>query len=293
MLAPKAGRGGRGRFVMKNYVLRICCGDQKGLLHKITGAIYRRDLNVTENSEFVDRANGMFFVRTAFTGDVDVYEIENELRETIPNINLLDLHEQTPRRLLIFATKEPHCLGDLLLRHASGELSARILGVVANHPDLRELTERFRIPFHHVPAEDLDREQHEAEMLKVVRSYNPDYLVLAKYMRVLTKAFVERFENRILNIHHSFLPAFIGRNPYQQAYDRGVKIIGATAHFVNDQLDEGPIITQSVLPVTHTQDASELARSGRDVERVVLARALQLILEDRVIVHGRRTIVFG
>lgn len=278
---------------MKNYVLRICCGDQKGLLHKITGAIYRRDLNVTENSEFVDRANGMFFVRTAFTGDVDLYEIENELRETIPNINLLDLHEQTPRRLLIFATKEPHCLGDLLLRHASGELSARILGVVANHSDLRELTERFRIPFHHVPAEDLDREQHEAEILKVVRSYSPDYLVLAKYMRVLTKAFVERFENRILNIHHSFLPAFIGRNPYQQAYDRGVKIIGATAHFVNDQLDEGPIITQSILPVSHSQDALELARSGRDVERVVLARALKLILEDRVIVHGRRTIVFG
>ncbi|MFL5812778.1 MAG: formyltetrahydrofolate deformylase [Bdellovibrionia bacterium] len=278
---------------MKNYVLRICCGDQKGLLHKITGAIYRRDLNVTENGEFVDHQNGMFFVRTAFTGDVDLYEIENELRESLPNIHLLDLHEQTPRRLLVFATKEPHCLGDLLLRHASGELPARILGVVANHPDLKELTERFKIPFHHVPAEDFTRERHEAEILKVVRSYNPDYLVLAKYMRVLTKAFVERFENRILNIHHSFLPAFIGRNPYQQAYDRGVKIIGATAHLVNDQLDEGPIITQSVLPVSHTQSALELARSGRDVERVVLARALQLILEDRVVVHGKRTIVFG
>jgi formyltetrahydrofolate deformylase len=278
---------------MKNYVLRICCEDQKGLLHKITGAIYRRDLTVTENGEFVDREKKMFFMRTAFSGDVDPYEIENELRETLPGITLLDLHEQTPRRLLVFASKEPHCLGDLLLRHAAGELPARILGVVANHPNLSELTERFRIPFHHIPAEDLDREHHEAEVLKVVRSYNPDYLVLAKYMRVLTRGFVERFENRILNIHHSFLPAFIGRNPYQQAYDRGVKIIGATAHFVNEQLDEGPIITQSILPVSHTQDATELSRSGRDVERVVLARALQLILEDRVIVHGRRTIVFG
>jgi formyltetrahydrofolate deformylase len=246
-----------------------------------------------ENGEFVDRENGMFFMRTAFSGDVDLYEIENELRETVPGITLLDLHEQTPRRLLIFATKEPHCLGDLLLRHASGELPARILGVVANHPDLKELTERFKLPFHHVPAEGLEREQHEAELLKIVKSYSPDYLVLAKYMRVLTRGFVERFENRILNIHHSFLPAFIGRNPYQQAYDRGVKIIGATAHFVNEHLDEGPIITQSVLPVTHTQDGAALARSGRDVERVVLAQALKLILEDRVIVHGRRTIIFG
>jgi formyltetrahydrofolate deformylase len=278
---------------MKNYVLRICCADQKGLVHKITGALYRRDLNVIENGEFVDRQSGTFFMRTAFSGNVDLYEIENELRESLPDITLLDLREQTPRRLLVFATKEPHCLGDLLLRHASGELPARILGVVANHPDLKELTERFKLPFHLVSAEGLTREQHEAEVLKIVRSYNPDYLVLAKYMRILTRAFVERFENRILNIHHSFLPAFIGRNPYQQAYDRGVKIIGATAHFVNEHLDEGPIITQSVLPVGHNQDASDLARLGRDVERVVLARALQLVLEDRVIVHGIRTILFS
>lgn len=277
---------------MSNYVLRICCNDQKGLLHKITGTLYRHDLNVTENGEFVDRATQTFFVRTAFAGDVDLYEIENELRETLPGISLLDLREQQPRRLLLFATQEPHCLGDLLLRHSAGELNARILGVIANHDTLRELSERFRVPFHHVPTENLDREQHEGEVLKLVRSYNPDYLVLAKYMRILTRGFVERLEHRILNIHHSFLPAFIGRNPYQQAYDRGVKIIGATAHFVNEHLDEGPIITQSILPVTHTQDAAELARSGRDVERVVLARALHLILEDRVIVHGRRTVVF-
>jgi formyltetrahydrofolate deformylase len=280
-------------FSMRNYVLRICCNDEKGLLHKITGAIYRRDLNVIENGEFVDRKDGIFFVRTAFSGDVDLYEVENELRECLPEITLLDLREQQPRRLLLFGTKEPHCIGDLLLRHAAGEVPARILGVIANHPDLKELTERFRIPFHHVSAEGLEREQHEAEVLKVVRSYNPDYLVLAKYMRVLSRSFVERFENRILNIHHSFLPAFIGRNPYQQAYERGVKIIGATAHFVNEHLDEGPIITQDVLSVSHTQDSADLARSGRDVERVVLARALQWVLEDRVIVHGKRTIVFS
>jgi formyltetrahydrofolate deformylase len=152
--------------------------------------------------------------------------------------------------------------------------------------------ERFGVPFHHIPAEGISREEHEERLHKKTASYDPDYLILAKYMRVLGPAFVQHYQNRIINIHHSFLPAFAGGRPYLQAYERGVKIIGATAHFVNENLDDGPIIVQQVIPVTHTQGPADMTRSGRDIERVVLARALNLMLEDRVIVQGRRTLVF-
>jgi formyltetrahydrofolate deformylase len=157
---------------------------------------------------------------------------------------------------------------------------------------LRELTEKFNIPFHLVSHEGLDRTQHEQALLAAVSQYEPDYLVLAKYMRVLTPDFVAQFPNRIINIHHSFLPAFIGAAPYRQAWERGVKIIGATAHFVNNCLDEGPIIKQDVIPVDHSYSALEMARAGRDVEKSVLSKALQLVLNEQVVVYGNKTIVF-
>jgi formyltetrahydrofolate deformylase len=274
-------------------VLLISCPDQKGLLHKISGALYRRGLNIVENGEYVDRGSSTFFMRTQFTGETGVDELLSELRAELPEGAVIDLRPETGRRIVVFGTREPHCVGDLLLRHSCGELvGAKIQAVVSQYEDLRELTERFGIPFHCVPVDGISREEHEQRLLQAARSYQPDYLVLAKYMRVLGPAFVRQFENRILNIHHSFLPAFVGSKPYQQAYERGVKIIGATAHFVNESLDDGPIITQSVIPIHHSQDSADMARSGRDIERVVLAKALKLILEDRVIVQGRRTLVF-
>ena len=275
-----------------NHVLLFSCPDEKGLIHRITGILLQHGLNITENHEFVDRNAGSFFMRTELTGAFPTDSLLTELKKQLPTRSKIELHPQTPKRLVLLATKEPHCLGDLLLRHSADELNCEIVAVISQYNSLKTLTSRFDIPFHHVPVSGDDRQEHERAMLQVIQGYKPDYLVLAKYMRILTPGFVQQFENRIINIHHSFLPAFIGANPYAQAYERGVKIIGATSHFVNQDLDEGPIITQSVISIDHTQDAGALARAGRDVERMVLARALNLVLENRVIVQGRRTLVF-
>jgi formyltetrahydrofolate deformylase len=190
------------------------------------------------------------------------------------------------------ATTEPHCLGDLLLRNSYGELPARVDAVISNHNSLKPLTQAFGIPFHCVNHEDLNRCDHEQQIHEVLSKYNPDYIVLAKYMRIFSPEFVEEFKNRLINIHHSFLPAFVGANPYYQAYERGVKIIGATAHFVTDDLDEGPIIAQNILPINHSYTATEMANAGRDVEKTVLAKAVRMVLEERIFIHNNRTIVF-
>lgn len=164
--------------------------------------------------------------------------------------------------------------------------------MISNYDTLSDLVSKFNIPFHFISHEGKARDEHEAELLSVIETYRPAYLVLAKYMRILSSDFVSHYLNRIINIHHSFLPAFIGANPYQQAYDRGVKIIGATAHFVNNSLDEGPILSQSVIPVDHSHSAREMAQAGKDVEKMVLSRSLKLVLEDRVFVHNNKTIIF-
>jgi len=275
-----------------NHVLFISCSDRGGIIHQVSGVLFRHGLNIIENHEFVDRKNNLFFMRTEFNGVVEVAPVVEELKQVLPKNTSLEIRSQEPKKLVLLATKESHCLGDLLLRQSAGELNAKILAVVSQYSSLKKLVDRFEIPFHEVPVEEGERSLHEKALLKVIQPYQPDYLVLAKYMRILTPGFVKNFPDRIVNIHHSFLPAFIGSNPYVQAYERGVKIIGATAHYVNDNLDEGPIITQSVIPVTHAQDATALARAGRDVEKIVLAKALGLVLENRVFVHGQKTLIF-
>jgi len=199
---------------------------------------------------------------------------------------------------VVCATREPHCLGELLLLDAVGELPGRIVGVVSNHDILRGLVERFEVPFHCVPAPEdgadaAAREAHEAAVAAAIDGHAPDYVVLARYMRILSAAFVDRYAGRMVNIHHSFLPAFAGASPYRQAFTRGVKLIGATAHFVTAELDDGPIIAQDVIGVDHTYTPERMAQAGRDVEKLVLARAVRLVLEERVFVHGRRTVIFG
>ena len=173
-----------------------------------------------------------------------------------------------------------------------GELPGRIVAVVANHDDLRSLVERFGVPFHHVPHEGLSREAHEAAVVSAIDGHAPEYVVLARYMRVLSAAAIARYPDRIVNIHHSFLPAFAGASPYRQAFARGVKLIGATAHFVTEELDAGPIIAQDVTTVDHTDTPERMAQAGRNVEKLVLARAVRLVLEERVFLHGGRTVVF-
>lgn len=279
-------------MIPARHVLLVVCRDGTGLIHQITGVLLRHGLNIDENHEFVEKESGTFMMRTEVDGDVKPDAVREDLRRALPPGSEITIHSQAPKRVVLLATKEPHCLGELLLRHASGELPAIIPAVISQYAELGDLVRRFDIPFHHVPVGDLEREAHESALAAAIDPYAPDLLVLAKYMRVLTPGFVARYPNRILNIHHSFLPAFVGKNPYAQAYERGVKIIGATAHFVNEELDEGPIITQSVIPVNHSQEPATLARAGRDVEKIVLSHALRLVLEDRVIVRGRRTLVF-
>jgi formyltetrahydrofolate deformylase len=274
------------------HLLLIKCPDERGLVYKITGVLYGLGLNIVRNGEFVERDGDIFFMRTEFAGDFTAEELLAQLRQVLPPAADVRLTDNRPKNLVLLATKEHHCLSELLVRHAFGELNARIMAVISNHEVLGELTRKFDLPFHYLPHEGRSRAQHEAEILAQLAVYTPDFVVLAKYMRILSPEFVAPYANRLINIHHSFLPAFVGASPYAQAYARGVKIIGATAHFVNEQLDQGPIIAQSVIPIDHTQSAREMAQAGRDGEKIVLARALKLVLDEQVFVHGNKTIIF-
>ena len=270
----------------------IDCDDAKGLVYKISKVFYDRDLNIDNNREFVDKEHGRFFMRTVVSGLFEVEELLNELKAVTPTDAHIRVIEPNDKKIVILATKESHALGDILIRHADGELGATIECVIANHDTLEELVRRFDIPFFHIPAEDMTREEHEGHVMKLINEFEFDNIVLAKYMRILTPSFVKAFPEQIINIHHSFLPAFIGANPYKQAFERGVKIIGATAHYVTDDLDEGPIIAQDVIPVNHRLTWKDMQRAGRDGEKIVLSRALSLVLNDRVFVNGNKTVIF-
>lgn len=277
---------------MSAHVLLVECDDRRGLVHAITGVLLQHGVNIVGNQEFVERDAARFFMRTEFDGTVETGRLEAEVRQALPPKASVRLSSLRPKRIVVLASKEHHCLGDILIRQAFGELNAQVLGVFSNHAVLQGLVARFGLPFHFISHESLTREAHEAKIMAEIERLKPDYLVLAKYMRVLTPEFVRRFPARIVNIHHSFLPAFVGARPYQQAFDRGVKVIGATAHFVTEKLDEGPIVVQQVIPVDHTHTAHDLSQAGRDVEQIVLARALRLVLEDRVFLCGNRTVIF-
>ena len=278
---------------MTPRVLLVECADEKGLIHRITGVLLRHGLNIVSNGEFVDAETGRFFMRTETDGESDAGEVEAELRAEVPEGAVFRFLSREKRRIAVLVTKEYHCLGDLLLRHAHGDLGASIEAVVGNHGVLEPLARRFDVPFHLVSHEGRSREDHEEDLLGVLRPYAPEFVVLAKYMRVVSPRFIAHFPRRLVNIHHSFLPAFVGPNPYRQAAERGVKIIGATAHFVTETLDDGPIIAQGVLPVDHTYSAEDMARAGHDVEKIVLAKALKLVFEDRVFLCGNRTVVLS
>lgn len=278
---------------MNEYRVLIHSNDEKGLVYKVSSIFYRHDLNILSNNEFVDNVHDKFFMRSVVVGDVDAGELQAELAAALPPEASVEVIAPKKKKIVLMATKESHALGDILIRYEAGELDAEILGVISNYALLEPLVKKFDIPFFTVSHEGLDRDEHEKKVLgKLAEFEDIDYIILAKYMRILTPDFVETYENRIINIHHSFLPAFIGANPYKQAYDRGVKIIGATAHFVNNNLDEGPIIAQDVIHVDHAYDWKGLQRLGRDVEKVVLSRALKLALEDCIFVHANKTVIF-
>jgi formyltetrahydrofolate deformylase len=232
-------------------------------------------------------------MRSVVDGDIVLDKLHQLITDVMPESANIEVIAPKKKNIIIMATKEMHALGDILIRHEAEELEANILCVISNYGDLKSLVGKFNIPFIEISHVGLERAEHEDKILECLAGFQEiDYIVLAKYMRILTPRFIEVYENRIINIHHSFLPAFIGANPYKQAYDRGVKIIGATSHFVNNNLDEGPIIAQEVIHVDHAYGWRDMQRSGKDVEKVVLSRALKLALEDRIFVFANKTVIF-
>lgn len=277
---------------MKTNILLVDCPDKAGIVYKATEAVYKNGFNILRNDEFVDKTTEHFFMRTEFSGDGDTNKITADLRSSLEGANIR-LIEKKKKSIVILATREHHCVGELILKQRYGQMEADIKAVISNHNVLRDLAEKFNIPFYFISHENLPREEHEAKIISAVDEHSPDYIILAKYMRILSGGFVSRYQNKIINIHHSFLPAFVGANPYQKAHDRGVKIIGATAHFVTENLDEGPIIVQEVIPVNHRYEVSDMVQAGKDVEKLALANALKLALEDRIFVINNRTIIFS
>ncbi|MDZ4278773.1 MAG: formyltetrahydrofolate deformylase [Dehalococcoidia bacterium] len=278
-------------------VLLLSCPDQKGLVAAVSDFLYRHDGNIIHADQHTDQEEGVFLQRVEW--ELSGFGIaREEIREGFQPIAdrfgmewSLRFSDYVPR-IAIFVSKLPHCLYDLLARWRMGEFRAEVPLVVSNHVDLREVAEDFGVSFEHMPLTPETKAAQEARMVELLRQARIDIVVLARYMQVLTEPFVSCFHNRIVNIHHSFLPAFAGGRPYHQAHERGVKVIGATAHYVTPDLDQGPIIEQDVARVSHRDSVADLVRKGRDLEKIVLARAVDLHLRNRVVVYGNKTVVF-
>ena len=277
--------------MIENKILLTDCSDAIGLISKITNICYKHQLNIVHNNEFVDFETKHFFMRTELQGIFNEETLLADLALSLPEGTNCRLISTKRKRIVILVTKEAHCLGDILMKNYYGGLDVEIAAVIGNHDSLRTLAERFDVPYFCISHQNLTREEHDQLLAEKIDEFTPDYIVLAKYMRVLNPKFVARYPNRVINIHHSFLPAFIGARPYQQAYERGVKIIGATAHFINNELDQGPIIMQNVINIDHTYSAEAMMKAGRDVEKTVLSRALDLALHDRIFVYKNKTII--
>ncbi|MEO5581985.1 MAG: formyltetrahydrofolate deformylase [Saprospiraceae bacterium] len=275
----------------KNHVIRIQCQDQKGLIAKISGILFEHKHNVLLMKEFVDLKTNSFFARLELSGELHTKKIIKELQSVLPAGADIEIIPKQKKRLIILASKEHHCLTDLLIRFHFGELHANILSVISNHTILSEICSRFEIPFHFISHDLRSKIEFETELMGNIADYQPDLIVLAKFMRILSPGFVHQFKDKIINIHHSFLPAFIGAHPYKQAFERGVKIIGATAHFVNDTLDDGPIISQKTIEVDHEYELTDLIESGHEIEKAVLADALHKVLADKVFISNNKTII--
>ena len=273
-------------------IIVIQCKDQVGLVASISAILAKHQLNIVSMREHVDKAENVFFMRLEVE-DGDGHDLEGTLREVLPADAIISVNPIPYKKVVVLVTKEYHCLADILIRNHFKTLGATVQCVIGNHTILQNICERFDMPFYHISHEQISKAEFEQQINNVIAQYTPDYIVLAKFMRILSPAFVTKFPMRVINIHHSFLPAFIGANPYKRAFERGVKLIGATAHFVSDELDEGPIIAQQIIPVNHSFTAATMVKAGQEIETAVLANALKLVFEDRVFVYKNKTVVFG
>ncbi len=273
-------------------VIVIQCADKVGLVATIAGLLQGQDLNIVSMREHVDGIQNRFFARVEVSKPVEAHTLEVQLKAVLPPDAQVIVNPNPVKRIVVLATKEYHCLSDILIRNHFNTLGAEVLGVIGNHSTLDDICRRFDMTFDLVSHEGISKEAFEAQLDKIIKKYRVDYIVLAKFVRILSPSFVEKYPLQIINIHHSFLPAFIGANPYKQAYERGVKLIGATAHFVTNQLDEGPIIAQQIISVNHSYNSSDMVKAGKEIETAVLANALQLVFDDKVLVYQNKTVVF-
>lgn len=279
----------------EHWVLTFVCPDKPGIVHAISGAVVQAKGNITESKQFTSESN-KFFMRLQIESDVEREDFEKvigEIAETYQMEWQLDIVGR-PMKTLVLASKAAHCLNDMLFRQLSGQLPIEVSAVMANHSDLQSLAEFYKTPFELHPIEsDADKAEFEKRIDQFVQENDIELIVLARYMQILSPEFCERYAGRIINIHHSFLPGFKGANPYAQAHQRGVKLIGATAHFVTSDLDEGPIIEQNVDRVTHEESKEKLVRIGQDIESRTLAQAVSWFAEHRVLIDGSRTVIFS
>lgn len=273
-------------------VILLQCSDRVGLVADISSIMAGANLNIVSMKEYVNTEENRFYIRLDIQGTPDVDGLQQQLKGTLPADTEISIRSHAKKKLAILVTKEHHCLGDILLRNYFNTLDADVQCVIGNYDHLQPLTEKFDIPFHYISHEGKEKHVFEEEILKTLDNYTFDYIILAKFMRILSPEFISHYPFQIINIHHSFLPAFIGAHPYRQAHERGVKLIGATAHFVTHVLDDGPIVGQQIIPVNHAHTVKDMIRLGREIEKSVLANALQLVLQDKVLVYHNKTIVF-
>ncbi|UOE50814.1 formyltetrahydrofolate deformylase [Mucilaginibacter sp. SMC90] len=273
-------------------IIVIQCKDKVGLVAAISATLAKHLLNIVSMREHVDHNENVFFTRLEVE-DGDDAGLEESLRKILPEGAYISVNPEPVKKIVVLATKEYHCLSDILVRNHFNTLGASVQCVIGNHAKLQDICQRFDIPFYHISHEQASKAEFERQVVAAIKQYTPDYVILAKFMRILSPGFVAEFPMKIINIHHSFLPAFIGANPYKQAFERGVKLIGATAHYVSNELDEGPIIAQQIIPVNHSYSWTDMVKAGQEVETAVLAKALKLVFEDRVFVYKNKTVVFG
>lgn len=282
----------------RRYRLVLSCPDRVGIVSMVSNFISSHGGSITDANQHSDASTGRFFMRVeidASTLPFTLDELKNSFEPIAASFQMRwEIHDSArPKRVVLMASRESHCLADLLYRFHSNELFCEIPCVISNHDDLRSMVEWHGIPYHHVPVDPSNKEPHFAEINRLIAEHEADAVVLARYMQILPPDLCDRYPHRIINIHHSFLPSFAGAKPYHQAHERGVKLIGATCHFVTQDLDAGPIIDQDVTRISHRDAPEDMVRLGRDVEKTVLARGLRWHLEDRVLVHGNKTVVFA
>ena len=275
---------------MNKFLLKISCSDELGLINTISNILLKYKYNIIENNEYVDKSNNIFLMRTLVEGEGE--SPLQELNKEIKNIKSISWKRFHKPNIVIMCSDEYHCIGDILMKNSFNDFNANILGVISQKNNLKNLVELHKVPFYLASCNNCTREEQEHKVSQILKALNPDFIITAKYMRIFSKNFVKDYKEKIINIHHSFLPSFKGFNPYKEAHERGVKMIGATAHFINENLDDGPIISQGILPIQEGWSVNDFKKEGQKIEVDTLNRAMDIVFKEKFIVMNKKTFIF-